>query len=244
MVEIAFTDVERAIRDRDPQLGDLLIRYLDQDDPTPGKTELPTAADLDKGDWEYDDPDLPDGAPTLDKLRSQVAEYAMRGKTATERKLARREAWGEAMASPYTPPRLRLGTLLVEVYQQGDAAGRAALAQVFAKGKLGWGVWRAIKTIYKLAEARHDIRMLGVIGCRFDMLGSTPKRGNEIGAGTIIYIRRRVWRYLRNLGRAVPDAYPSFAVEVLRHYPESVGQYSASWVAANIWGWKFLKGQR
>ena len=82
----------------------------------------------------------------------------MRGKTATERKLARREAWAAAIASPFTPPRLRLGSLLVEVYQQGDAAGRAALAQVFAKGKLGWGVWRAIKTIYKLAEASHDLR--------------------------------------------------------------------------------------
>ena len=52
MVEIAFSDVERAIRDRDPQLGDLLIRYLAQDDPTPGKAELPTAADLERDDWE------------------------------------------------------------------------------------------------------------------------------------------------------------------------------------------------
>jgi hypothetical protein len=244
MVEIAFIDVERAIRDRDPQLGDLLIRYLEQDDPTPGKTELPTAADLDRGDWEWSDPDLPEGVADLDKLRSQVAEYAMRGKTATERKLARREAWAEAMASPYTPPRLRLGQLLIDVYQQGDTAGRAALAQVFAKGRLGWGVWKAIKAIYKLAEANHDIRMLGVIGCRFDLLHATPKRGNEIGAGTIIYIRRRVWRYLRNLGKAVPDAYPSFAVEVLRHYPHSVAWKSPSWVAANIWGHKLLKGQR
>jgi hypothetical protein len=244
MVEIAFIDVERAIRDRDPQLGELIVRYLEQDDPTPGKTELPTAADLERGDWEWSDPDLPEGVADLDKLRSAVAEYAMRGKTATERKLARREAWAEAMASPYTPPRLRLGQLLIDVYKEGDPAGRAALAHVFAKGRLGWGVWKAIKSIYKLAEASHDIRMLGVIGCRFDLLHATPKRGNEIGAGTIIYIRRRVWRYLRNLGKAVPDAYPSFAVEVLRHYPDSIGTYSPSWVAANIWGHKHLKGQR
>jgi len=244
MVEIAFTDVERAIKDRDPQLGDLLVRYLDQDDPTPGKAELPTAADLERDDWEYADPDLPEGAATLARLRQQVADQVMRGKTATERKLARREAWDAAMASPYTPPRLRLGAILVEVYQQGDAAGRAALAHVFAKGRLGWGVWRAIKTIYKLAEASHDVRMLGVIGCRFDLLASTPRQGSEIGAGTMIYLRRRVWRYLRRVGQAVPDAYPTFAVEVLRHYPAGIGAYQASWVAANIWGHASLRGQR
>jgi hypothetical protein len=244
MVEIAFEDVARAIRDRDPQLGELLVRYLDQDDPSPGKRELPTPADLDDEDWEYTDPDVPEGASTIDKLRDQTSEHAMRGKTATEKKLARREAWQEAMASPYQPPRLKLGTILVELYQAGDPQARAALAHVFKHGRLGWGVWRAIKTIYKLAEAGHDVEMLGVIGYRFDVLATTSKRRNEVGAGTMIYIRRRVWRYLRTLGKAVPDAYPTFAVEVLRHYPEGHGGSGGSWVAANIWGWKHLKGQR
>ena len=243
MVEIAFEDVTRAIRDRDPQLGELLVRYLDQDDPSPGKRELPTAKDLENEDWEYEDPDVPEGASTIDKLREQVGEHAMRGKTASERKLARREAWQAAMASTFQPPRLRLGTILVELYQAGDPQGRAALAHVFKHGKLGWGVWRAIKTIYKLAEAGHDVEMLGVIGYRFDVLARSSLRRGEIGAGTMIYIRRRVWRYLRTLGKAVPDAYPTFAAEVLRHYPE--GPYGGtSWVAANIWGWKYRKGQR
>src|SRR5687767_11970354 len=102
MVEIAFTDIERAIRDRDPQLGEMLCRYLDQGDPSPGKAELPTAADLDDSRWEWDDPDVPDGAMTVSKLRQLVGESGLRGKTATEKKLARREAWAAAMASPYT----------------------------------------------------------------------------------------------------------------------------------------------
>jgi hypothetical protein len=242
MVEIAFIDIERAIRDRDPQLGDMLCRYLEQSDPEPGKAELPTAADLDNPSWEWDDPDVPDGAMTLSKLRQQVGAAALRGKTATEAKLARREAWGAALASPYTPPRLRLGALLIEMYDAGDAAGRAALAHVFANGRLGWGVWRAIKAIYKRAEAAHDLRMLGVIGCRFDRSGNITS--SEVGAGTITYIRSRVWRYLRTIGRHVPDAYPAFAVEVLRHYPAGHGPHTSSWVAANIWGWKNLRGGR
>jgi hypothetical protein len=244
MVEIAFIDIERAIRDRDPQLGEMLVKYLAQSDPSAGKAELPTAADLDNDNWEYDDPDVPEGAMDLGKLRSVTGEYALRGKTATEKKLARREAFTDAVASPFTPPRLKLGDMLIALYNEGDAAGRAALAHVFAKAKLGWGVWKAIKAIYKLAEANHDIRMLGVIGCRFDMLASSPRHGNEIGAGTIIYIRRRVWRYLRQLGKAVPDAFPTFAVEILRHFPPEHGQYAQSWVAANIWGHKQLRGQR
>ena len=41
-------DLERAIAIRDPQLGDLLVRYLEQEDPEPGHDELPQG---DSGEW-------------------------------------------------------------------------------------------------------------------------------------------------------------------------------------------------
>jgi hypothetical protein len=105
-----------------------------------------------------------------------------------------------------------------------------------------WGVWHAAKSIYKRAEATHDLAMWGVLGYRFDALaGAKPA---EIGAGTTLYLRRRVWRYLRQLGRTVPDAYPAFAVELLRHYPADYGAHSSSWVAAQIWGHGQLVGAR
>src|SRR5690606_22510352 len=80
-----------------------------------------------------------------------------------------------------------------------------------------------------------DAALFGVLGYRFDAMTSTAYVRSEIGAGTLLYLRRRVWRYLRKLGKAVPEAYPAFAVEVLRHYPADFGKTAASWVAAHIW---------
>lgn len=254
-----LADLERAIAARDPQLGELIIRYLEQPDPEPGRSELTAGEspgeDTDE-DWDEVDEEaaadgggdgdgdgdgdeiveVPPGAFTLDRLESAVSDYELSNKNATERKLARREAFASAETSAFAPSRLRLGNVLLALYEQADPYARAALIEVFARGKLQWGVWKAAKGIYKLAEARHDAALFGVLAYRFDMMSTLPYVSSEIRPGTLVYLRRRAWRYLRLLGQATPDAYPAFAVEVLRHYPDDVGAYSPSWVAAHIWG--------
>lgn len=237
-------DVERAIAARDPQLGELLVRYLAQGDPEDGRDELSPTADEDEDDETVALVDVPAGAVTLDRLHAAVSPGGLANKTATERKLARRDAFAAAEASPFAPPRLRLGAILIELYERGDAEGRAALLQVFADGTMKWGVWQAAKAIYKRAEDHHDLALFGVLAYRFDAMRTTPHASNELGAGTLLYLRRRAWRYLRLLGQAVPDAYPAFAAEVLRHYPASYGRNAASWVAAQIWNHGSLKGAR
>jgi hypothetical protein len=229
---LTLADVERAITVRDPQLGELIVRYLEQGDPKPGRPELDPNPGA--GDEHAPVVDVPAGAYTFDRLQREVSEKGLAGKNPTERKLARREAFAAAEGSPFAPPRLRLGKLLVGLYDQGDDAARAALVHVFANAKLKWGVWQAAKHIYKRAEERHDALLFGVLGYRIDVLPSTKIQ--EIAGGTQVYLRRRVWRYLRKLGAATPDAYATFCVELLRHYPPSVGQYGQSWVAAHIWG--------
>ena len=216
-------DVERAIAARDPELGALIVRYLEQDDPEPGRSEL---APTDDGDDDAAPVDVPAGAITLDRLHAAVSIGGLANRTATERKLARRDAFAAAEASPFAPPRLRLGKLLIELHERGDAEGRAALVHVFAEGTMKWGVWQAAKAIYKRAEDRHDAALLGVLAYRFDAMRTTPHATGELGPGTLLYLRRRAWRYLRLLGQAVPDAYPAFAAEVLRHYPASYGPSS------------------
>jgi hypothetical protein len=241
---LTLADLERAIAIRDPQLGDLLVRYLEQGDPEPGHDELPKAdaeemsvaegeAAADQEDAEIE---VPAGAFTIDRLRQAISGGEWSNKNATEKKLTRRDAFATAETSLFAPPRFRLGSILLALYEAGDPAGRAALAQAFSRGMMKWGVWKAAKAIYKLAELRHDAAMFGVLAYRFDAMTTLPWNSGEIGMGTIIYLRRRAWRYLRLLGRASPDAYPAFAVEVLRHYPASYGGYSPSWVAAHIWG--------
>lgn len=250
---LTLTDLERAIAIRDPQLGELLVRYLEQADPNPGHSELPaaandelwTAAEGEAADAQEEaEVEVPAGAFTIDRLKQSLGGNEWKNKNATEQKLTRREGFATAEASAFSPPRLRLGGMLLGLYEAGDPAGQAALAHVFARGRLQWGVWKAAKAIYKLAEVRHDAAMFGVLAYRFDAMTTLPYVAGEIGMGTIIYLRRRAWRYLRMLGRASPDAYPAFAVEVLRHYPASYNAYSPSWVAAHIWAHGQLRHAR
>jgi len=239
---VTLGDVERAIAARDPQLGALLVRYLAQDDPAAGRSELlPADADDDEDTGAVD---VPAGAITIERLSAAVSTQGLANQTATERKLTRWVAFAAAAASPFAPPRLRLGAILIELYERGDPEGRAALLQVFAEAKLKWGVWQAAKAIYKCAEHRHDLAFYGVLAYRFDAMAGTPYERGEISGGTLTYLRRRAWRFLRLLGQSTPDAYPAFAVEVLRHYPAAHGDRAASWVAAQIWNHAALRGAR
>lgn len=261
-IEVSFSDLQRAIAGNDSQLPELLLRYLEQDDPEPGAPEVMTPEQLDArvaaraaastgvedpddsddaiDDDLFDDwPSPPSDAFTLSSLRQAVASYALRRKTATERKHTRREAFARAVQSPHAPPRLALGDLLIEVYRSGEPLGRAALLTAFTTGELGWGIWKAVKSIYKLAEAQLDFEMFGALAFRFDSMAALPYKRGEIDQGTIVYLRRRAWRYLRLLGQAVPDAFPEVAVEVLRHYPS--GHRTPTWVAGQIWMHKKLR---
>ena len=220
-------DVERAVAARDPELGALIARYLAQDDPNPGAPEV-VPYDVDEDD--APEPDVPAGAFTLDRLRTAMSPGKLANQTGTEQKLSRVDAFAAAEASRWAPPRLRVGKVLLALYERGEPADRAALLHVFASAKLAWGVWQAAKAIYKLAEARHDAALFGVLAYRFDASASTEVA--DVGAGTLIYLRRRAWRYLRELGRALPDAYTAFAAEVLRHYPADYD--GESWVAAHV----------
>ncbi len=250
---LTLADIDRAIAVRDPQLGALLVRYLEQDDPEPGHSELPSgavddelwvAAEGDAAADAEDAVDVPPGAFTIDRLRGRLVGNAWANQSPTDKKLTRLDAFASAEGSAFAPPRLRLGGILIALYEQNDPAGRAALVHTFTVGRLRWGVWKAAKAIYKLAELRHDAEMFGALAYRFDAMATLPYERKEIGVGTIIYLRRRAWRFLRLLGRASPEAYPVFAVEVLRHVPASYRAHAPSWVAAHIWGHAQLRYAR
>jgi hypothetical protein len=102
---LTLIDVERAIAARAPELGALIVRYLAQDDPEAGRSELAPTAEDDAAAVV----DVPAGAITLDRLHAAVSVGGLANRTATERKLARRDAFAAAEASPFAPPRLRLG---------------------------------------------------------------------------------------------------------------------------------------
>lgn len=232
--EVTWTDIERAATLRDPQLAELVIRYMDQPDPPEDRDEEAEPTDS--------VPPLPRDAWTLTRLVSTVGPGRLAYKPEDEQRSIRRASWDALQSAAHPPPRLRLGALLVAIYEQGDEPGRAALEAIFTRARIGWGLWQGLKRIYKLVEERHDAAMFGVIAWRLDAMGSTETKPGEISPGTFLYMQRRAWRYLKLLGRAVPEAYPQFAVQVLRRYPKDSSFHSA-WLAGHVWGHKLLKGQ-
>ncbi len=184
---------------------------------------------------------LPAEAWTIQKLRQAIGPAALAHKSPQERQAARRSAWASVDAAPHPPPRLKLGQLMVDLYEAADEPGTAALRDILRRAKIGWGFWQGFKRIYKLAEARHDAPMLGLLAWRLDTFPQTQFTAGEVGRGTLVYMRRRAWRWLRQLGTAVPEAYPQYAVEVLRHYDADTNFWS-TWVASQIWGHRMLLG--
>lgn len=225
--EVTFSDVERAASQRDPALADLVVRYLQlpdppEDRPEEGLEDDQKAQQLGSDAW------------TLQRLRRTVHPDRFYGSTDEEARATRMSAWENLLSAPYPPPRLKLGGLLIGLYEEGDEPGRAALIDIFKRAQLCWGIWQAFKRIYKLAEERHDAQMFGALAYRLDALYQTSYRRGEISNATFQYMRRRAWRYLRLLGMAVPEAYPQFCVQVLRHYGRDF-QFWSSWIANQIW---------
>ena len=240
--ELTYSDLLDAYERRDPQFGSLVIRYVEQSDPDEnGPEEAPDTGD--DGEVSEELPPLPADAWTMSRLRSSLHPYQMWGKNADEKRALRREAWDALMAAPYPPPRLRLGDLMVELYESDDQWARAQVMHIARQAKVGWGLWKGIKRIYKMVEERHDPEMFGILAWRLDAMSQTRTNYGEVTGQTFSYMRRRAWRYLRQLGQSVPELYPQFAVQVLRHYPRDFYFYS-SWVASQIWAHKDLIGSR
>ncbi|MER2529161.1 MAG: hypothetical protein ABTR07_14655 [Candidatus Competibacter denitrificans] len=232
---ILFADLEHAAARRDPQFVPWTLEFLKQPDPPAGQPEDPPD--------DFQPQALPPDAWSLERLRNTLNPQAQASKTAEERQAARAGAWAALLASPNPPPRLKLGQLLLDLYAADDEPARALLLELIPQlpaSALGWGVWQGFKNLYKQAEPRHDLAMLGVLCYRLDVQPITGS--NEISRGTWLYMRRRAWRYLRQLGQALPELFPVFAGQVLRHYPASQ-RFESCWIANQIWRHKDLIGQ-
>lgn len=232
---ILFADLEHAAARRDPHFVAWTLEFLQQPDPPAGQPEDPPD--------DVQPQPLPPDAWSLRKLREALNPQNQSVKTAEERQAQRAGAWAALLAAPNPPPRLKLGQLLLDLYAADDEPARALLLELIPQvpaSALGWGVWQGFKSIYKQAEQRHDMAMLGVLCYRLDVQPVTGS--NEISRGTWLYMRRRAWRYLRQLGQALPELFPVFAGQVLRHYPASQ-RFESCWIAQQIWRHQDLIGQ-
>ncbi|WP_437736102.1 hypothetical protein [Sorangium sp. So ce1335] len=212
---IDIANVKQLAASGSPSLAETIEAYLEQPEPTP---EAPPR----------------EGALTFPAFLGLLSS-AQGMRTPEQRRERATDAWERFLAQvdPAPPARLELADLLVRVYEEGTDAGRSALCDVARSAPLVFGAWGGLKRIYKLAEARLDAELFGALAFRFDAELTRGGR-REVSRGTLIYMRRRAWRFLRELGRSVPELYPQFAVEVLRHYTPDT-RFGDLWVANHVW---------
>jgi len=189
--ELSTADLQRLARAEAPELPEAVTTFLVQPEKPPEKP-------------------LPEGAIDFQGLKSLLWQAQSRH-DAAGRRAGSHEAWQRFLAQKDVPlpPRFALADLLVALYERNTDASRAALFQLVSTADLQFGLWGGLKRIYKLAEQRHDAEMFGVLAWRFDVERHSA-RGREVSLGTLTYLRRRAWRYLRHLGAAVPELYPFF----------------------------------
>ncbi|MDC0683463.1 hypothetical protein [Sorangium atrum] len=212
---IDIANVKQLATSGSPTLAEVVEAYLGQPDPKP---------------------DAPprEGALTFTAFL-QALSRAQGMRSPEQRREQSTDAWKRFLAQvdAAPPPRLELADLLVRIYEEGTDAGRGALRDIATSAPLVFGAWGGLKRIYKLAEARLDAELFGALAFRFDVELSRTRR-REVSKGTLIYMRRRAWRFLRELGRSTPELYPQFAVEVLRHYAPGTS-FGDLWVANHVW---------
>ncbi|MFZ5439082.1 MAG: hypothetical protein ACOZQL_03690 [Myxococcota bacterium] len=201
--DITLEDLKTLARGQAPDLAQAIIQFAAQHTPDPET--------------------LPEGALTPSKfeqlLRQAQAEYRE-----AQRRMKVALLWRRYLTQPEPPPagKYLLADFLVELYLQGGEPTRAALLEVVRTAPLDRGLWGGIKRIYKLAEDRQDALFFGAILARLEASSSSQ----AVTRGTIVYIQRRGWRYLRNLARAIPELYPVFASATLSQLPASAALWS------------------
>lgn len=213
-LELTLTDVEKAWQARDSITSSLLIQLVQSPEP-----QRPARQ---KREGEY----------TFEEFISEIHSERFRWKSDGEQKHFRQEAIqrlesgeGEPLADKYLSYQF-----IIKLWEDDSWFSRKCLLEIIEKIPLVYGPWKGLKYVFKQAEGR-DIEIYAALAARFDqeLCGSNA----QVRKATLIYLCRRAWRYLRNLGRSLPVVYPDHACQVLQHYQDEVYLNNA-WIMNHI----------
>lgn len=214
---LRMDDVRLAWESRDPDLSGLVSALAEQDDEeTPGT------------------PPPREGARTFASFLLEIRSRPFRRKSLDEQAIYRVEGFKalEASGAEVAPPeRLRLHEVVLALWEDNGPFARSCLLAIIAEVPLRYGPWRALKRIFKEAEARDDTEVLGALTARID--GGWRPVPTDVAARTIAYLRRRAWRYLRRIGRERPPLYADVAADVLAQYDDAT-RWGDTWVANHV----------
>src|SRR5438067_255355 len=168
---LTLDDLRRAWDAQDPELADLIERLAAQPDEPPATP-------------------LREGAPTFDGFLREIRSHAFHKKPKEEQAHLRQEKV-KALEAPTAeiplPDRLRVHEILLALWHDGSPFARSMLLRVIATVPLIYGPWRALKRIFKEAEARNDTEIWGALAARFDM-AYAAHQPTPIGAATLAYL--------------------------------------------------------
>jgi len=208
-------DLRLALDARDPELVALVEALATQPDEAP---ETP----------------IREGAPTFDAFLREIRTYQFRHKSKEEQAHYRREQI-KALEAPKAevplPDRLHLHEIILTLWQDDSIFARTCLLKVIAGVRLTYGPWRALKRIFKEAEAKGDTEVYGALAARFDMAHAS--RDHAVSQATLTYLVRRAWRTLRRTGVGLPVAYADTAADVLAHYTDKT-RWQRTWIANHV----------
>jgi hypothetical protein len=212
---LTLDDVRRAWDARDPELVRLIESLAEQPDAPP---ETPVR----------------EGAPTFDRFLAEIRSPAFRRLPHEEQahfRVERLKALEAPNAEVPLSDRLRLHELLLILWQDDSPFARRCLLRVVAGVRLTYGPWRALKRIFKEAEAKGDTEVYGALAARFDAALAGGR--HAVSAATLAYLVRRAWRTLRRTAVRLPVAYADTAADVLAHYTDET-RWARTWVANHV----------
>lgn len=214
---LSLADVQQSWDSRDPQFVQLLSQLVTQTDPKP---ETP----------------IRDGAPTFERWLQYLRSWEFRRKSKDEQRTARVERL-KAVEAPTAevplPDRLKTHQIINALWRSPDPLARDCLLRVIAECPLVYGPWRALKAIFKEAEAKNDTEVYGTLAARFDAALSGRGGRKSVSSATLAYLSRRAWRYLRRVGQQLPATYADVAVDFLMRYTEDTN-FQGTWVLNHI----------
>ena len=211
-MQLTLSDIEKAWASKDPALVDYIVALASATDPV------------------LDTP-IRDEALTFQKFLNTIFSPSFLAKKPEEQQAWRIEQMRLLEADDAEVPlseRLKLYKIILLLWTDRSLYARHVLLDVIAKVPLVYGPWRALKHIFKAAEADNDAQLLGAIAARCDMIEKP-----EFSTATLLYMRRRAWRYLRKLGQTLPAVYPEAATHFLAAYTDDTN-WQQTWVAKHI----------
>jgi len=212
--ELTLDQLHRALQVNDPQLVNLIVQLSHQID-------IPRTP-------------LRQGADTFDNFLLEATSTTFRKKSADEQWALRVERIAALEAADAEVPLthcLRLHEILFALYERNDAFGRWCLLQVIPGIALTYGPWRALKSIFKQAEAKQDTEMFGTLAARFDQ--ALASKDYRVSRNTLVYLVGRAWRYLRRMGEGLPACYADVACDVLANYDDNT-DWNRTWIANHV----------